>query len=470
MVSARSFLRTACALAACLGSHAPAAETAREVAVDFSRVLGNFRPLHGLNNAPVGGRGGDGAIALFKQAAIPLCRLHDVPHSGTHAVDIASIFPLAHADPDDPRNYTFARTDDYIQGILDTGAKIVYRLGSSIEHSPRKYDVNPPADPSKWARVCVNIIRHYNEGWADGFHHDIRYWEIWNEPDLGPATWTGTPQQFFELYAVAAKAIKRHNPKLMVGGPGLAGNMEFLDDFLTACSESRAPLDFLSWHQYTANPLAVGDKATNVRRALDKHGFPRAESHLNEWHFFNGDWKRLRADPAYAKRLFEELNGTRGATFAAATMALLQDRPVDVANYYTGDTTRWGLFDTSGLPHKTYFAFRAFHEFSRDARRIACAGNSEVRSDIVAAALSNDGKSARILVCNLGEESRAYHIHLHSPPWKTSVEVDTWALDSEHDFTRLPSARLAAGTSVLEATCPAFSFRLIELTPAADSH
>ena len=43
---------------------------------------------------------------------------------------------------------------------------------------------NPPRDPARWAAVCAGIVRHYNEGWAGGFRHDIRYWEIWNEPDL----------------------------------------------------------------------------------------------------------------------------------------------------------------------------------------------------------------------------------------------------------------------------------------------
>jgi hypothetical protein len=85
--------------------------------------------------------------------------------------------------------------------------------------------VHPPKDFDRWARVCVNIIRHYNEGWADGFRHNIRYWEIWNEPDLMPPSpmWTGTAEEYFRLYAVAAEAIKAHDSALKVGGRALAG-------------------------------------------------------------------------------------------------------------------------------------------------------------------------------------------------------------------------------------------------------
>jgi len=73
--------------------------------------------------------------------------------------------------------------DDYIKGIIDTGAKVVFRLGESIETHGTQYHINPPEDMDKFARVCVNIMRHYNEGWAKGFHYGIEYWEVWNEPE-----------------------------------------------------------------------------------------------------------------------------------------------------------------------------------------------------------------------------------------------------------------------------------------------
>ena len=59
--------------------------------------------------------------------------------------------------------------------------------------------MHPPADAAKWAAICVGIIRHYNEGWANGFHHGIRYWEIWNEPENRPAMWTGTDEDYLAL-------------------------------------------------------------------------------------------------------------------------------------------------------------------------------------------------------------------------------------------------------------------------------
>jgi hypothetical protein len=111
--------------------------------------------------------GDDPLSPQVKELGFPLTRLHDCPYMAPETVDVHAIFPLFDADPADPKNYRFAMTDDYIQSILDCGSQIVYRLGESIEHTTRrKYHIHPPRDFAKWAAICVNIIRHYNDGWA----------------------------------------------------------------------------------------------------------------------------------------------------------------------------------------------------------------------------------------------------------------------------------------------------------------
>ncbi len=195
-------------------------------------------------------------------------------------VDMHAVFPDPAADPRDPESYDFKLTDTYLQAICDTGAGMVYRLGESIEHTRHKRYVHPPADPQRWAEACLGIIRHYNEGWADGFRHDIRYWEIWNEPENRPVMWTGTDEQYYRLYATAAKAIKAAYPDLQVGGPavGAPGEVEdgrlqatpFVEGFLRHCRTQQAPLDFFSWHIYTDDPQLVVHKAHAIRRWLDE--------------------------------------------------------------------------------------------------------------------------------------------------------------------------------------------------------
>lgn len=103
-----------------------------------------------------------------------------------------------------------------------------YRLGSKIEHWKKKYNTIMPKDFNKWAIICEHIIMHYTEGWANGFRYDIEYWEIWNEPDLdaddstNKRNWSGTANDFYELYRITLSHLKSRFPHLKIGGPAVA--------------------------------------------------------------------------------------------------------------------------------------------------------------------------------------------------------------------------------------------------------
>ncbi|HKQ39511.1 MAG TPA: hypothetical protein VJ063_15645, partial [Verrucomicrobiae bacterium] len=231
------------------------------IEIDFSRTNGSFRPLHSINK---GGFAAGGTLSLVEQLRplnIPFARLHDCQWPARDLVDIHAIFRDTKADPADPKSYDFALTDEYLRSVFAAGMHVVYRLGESIEHTEAKRFVDPPDDPGHWANACVGIIKHYNHGWAKGFRYGINYWEIWNEPENRPAMWTGTDDDYLQLYAAAAARIKAEFPDLKVGGLGLgysgsyrAGVFQpsaFVTNFLARCHLASIPLDFFSWHCYT---------------------------------------------------------------------------------------------------------------------------------------------------------------------------------------------------------------------------
>lgn len=203
---------------------------------DLSQQGNKFKILNATNGGPWHKRHSNDQWRTnfedYKSARIPYSRNHDSNYIGIYGApythDITAIFPDFNADPTDPNSYDFACTDENILVTKEAGTETFFRLGQTIEHQIKKHATLPPKDFKKWAVICEHIIRHYNEGWANGFNLKIEYWEIWNEPDLddddstNKRTWGGTKAQFFELYETASKHLKNCFPHLKIGGPALA--------------------------------------------------------------------------------------------------------------------------------------------------------------------------------------------------------------------------------------------------------
>jgi hypothetical protein len=232
----------------------------RDIEVDFARAGGTIKALNGVNGGPLCGRGWVDLSPSFQELGIKHVRLNDVAWTFDDALNINYVFPRFEADPGQPDNYDFLQTDWYLKFIKALGIEMIYDLGPTAEYPklpPRHVD--PPQDFGKWAKICVNVIKHYNDGWANGQHYNIKYWEIWNEPDVqgGPwVFWNGTPEQYYRLYEITAKAIKSYDPSLKVGGPALTTGtpLLFLEGFLEYCRNHKVPLDFVSWHWYSDEP------------------------------------------------------------------------------------------------------------------------------------------------------------------------------------------------------------------------
>ncbi len=328
---------------------------------------GEFKPMNAVNNGPVHKRYAQDQyidnLELYRAAKIPFARNHDAAfynrYGGEFTVDISAVFPRFEADVNDPASYDFACTDEYIAVTLEAGTETFYRLGQKIEHEIRKHHTLPPADFRKWAEICEHIIRHYNEGWADGFHYNIRYWEIWNEADLdgddspNKRTWGGTAEQYFELYEITAKHLKSCFPHLKIGGPALAHSInDWAERFLDHAEEKQVPLDFFSWHIYCTTPEKMMEKNARVQALLERHGFGGVENILNEWNYIRG-WDR---DFVYSVK---QISGLKGASFTLACMCEAQKSSIDMLMYYDARPSAFnGLFSPFTLePLKGYYPF-----------------------------------------------------------------------------------------------------------------
>lgn len=413
-----------------------------KLSTNFNTPKRKIRALNGVNLGPISMNGFLDLSELHRELKIPQTRLHDCPYSVADAVDIHCIFPHFDDDIDDPRNYNFAVSDDYIQSILDVGSAIVFRLGETIEHHKmNKYHIHPPKDYTRWARICVNIIRHYNQNWANGFTHNIKYWEIWNEA-WGDNCWTGTQDEWMDFYAVTSKIIKAHDPTLKIGGPTADGGLQenpdpnnFAATFLNRCKKDKLPLDFYSWHNYSDRPEHILNDARSIRSGLDALGFTDCEIHLNEWNYHpRGDWSWQHDRGTWGKEIFLEAQSEIGASFDAALLIGMQDSPIDVANFYWAKEGWWGLFDAWGAPQKNYYAFLAFAQMLDTPERVACTNDSETEGTFILGAINKAQDTAQVLISCFRSENDRLELLLEGFPWSEQTRYCISVVDKNHNL------------------------------------
>ena len=371
------------------------------VKIDFSVCTGKIKPMNGVNNGPMAeSERGISNFRAYADLEIPYARNHDASffegYGGEHTVDVHRIFKNFDADENDPKSYVFEPTDEYTLNTFKAGTKVFYRLGASIEHG-YKYGTYPPKDFHKWARICEHIIRHYNEGWADGFCLGIEYWEIWNEPDCrnhdgSNPCWQGTNKEFIELYAVAAAHLKKCFPHLKIGGPAFTApkHGELQLAFLRAVKERNLPFDFYSFHRYLKTPMEIFRAEEMARSSLEMFGLQVPELILNEWNYIQG-WRE--EEWSYSLRMEKSL---KGASLVAGTMCAGQASGIDMLMYYDARPCGMcGLFDTDTLePLKTYHTFICFRDLARLGNAVK---TDAVSGDIYTCAARNDDRAAIML-------------------------------------------------------------------------
>jgi len=388
----------------------------RVLQVDAGKMTGKIRSFQGLNGPPSPiMRGLPDLGRQYKDLRIDMIRTHDImgptdiaahysgdnpllawliPDRGqrddlVNAANASAVFPNWNADPEKPESYHFAASDKYIQSIREAGAQVYYRIGRSFGA-----DYTALPDFEKFASVVKHIAMHYNHGWANGFHDNIRYWEFWNEPDL-PFFWTENADRFYSLYEKSARALKLVDPSMKVGADAQAlafNGGPYREGFIEYCAVHKVPLDFYSWHYYAMNSadpydmVRIGD---DIRKLLDANGFRNAESVLSEWNL----------TPDFTERERARLQGMENAAFVGDVLIYLQASAVDRAQFYRGDAAWMGLFGLHGEYFKPAYTFRATGEMLKTPERVELTG-ADTFGFAAIAGRSPDGKTVQVLISN----------------------------------------------------------------------
>ena len=387
------------------------------VTVDWGAERGPIRDVNSVGQPPITGWVGTNMFHHLAKIGAKYSRLHDVGgcFGGGRFVDIPNIFPDFEADENDPKNYRFQFSDRLLEGLAAVGCEPFYRLGVSIENQQRieRRHILPPKDFAKWARICEHIIRHYTEGWANGYRMKITHWEIWGEPDLyqypdlpgeeayrDAMLWYGPFDEYIRLYVESVGYLKAKFPHLKFGGyagcgfgiatyaPGGRRMRDFqaretlARRFLRRVRETGTALDFFSFHGYD-NASNLVKQCQYARKLLDDEGFAGTPISFNEW--------LCRQMPC---------GSVQQAAECAATMIGLQKLGIETAMVYDAKCSENDyapLFDPISLrPRKPYYAFLYFNALKACGTAVE---TSVVGDDGVwaLAAKGPDGRAALLL-------------------------------------------------------------------------
>lgn len=147
-------------------------------------------------------------------------------------------------------SYDWTRVDNLFDTIVSCNITPLVELG----FMPKVLSSQPNEEPER------HIPENW-DGWTDLIHallvhlegrytlNAMKTWrfEVWNEPDAG-SFWNDGIDAYCDLYNHTANKIRDYNADLIVGGPGIANDMDEFRIFLEYCTTHNSPLDFISFH------------------------------------------------------------------------------------------------------------------------------------------------------------------------------------------------------------------------------
>jgi hypothetical protein len=172
--------------------------------------------------------------------------------------------------------WDFTTLDQCVELAQSRGVEILYTLGITPKWaSARPNDGSAYGDgPTAAEPKNLDDWRDYVRTVATRYKGKIRYYEIWNEPNL-KNFFSGTPEQMVALAREAYKILKEVDPSIQVVSPSVLtdfGGWGWLDEYLS--KGGSAYTDIVGAHFYIHDKGSPEDSLQLVRevqRVMEKH-------------------------------------------------------------------------------------------------------------------------------------------------------------------------------------------------------
>lgn len=418
----------------------------RQITFDFNVIIGKPKNLLGVNVGP------GASIKGYQECGISEIRTHDFygPFDyweyTKNAIDTGKQFIKSTFNPEISSSYNWKNTDLKMDSIVRNGFIPFFRLGISWPNSPA-VPIFPPIDDnnktfSKFAQICKRTLLHYNNGWDNGFYHNIKYWEVWNEPDFKEKFWLGknaNPLNYFKMYQSVADTLKKIDKEIKIGGPGLAyysmifSKKPFREDFVKYCKDNNVALDFYSFHLYDVkNPFAVKAYGDTIRKILNDNGFNKAEIFITEIH---PDLKGT-----------EYNNTIKAASWIASTLITCNYSQIDKFFWYRGTKLGPLVDDDMKNEAKLFWnglAYKAYSEFYKSVSFLVKTDgiletnqdfDKEVNNLTALAGFSETKDTIMLLLSNFNSNYSYLSLKLHNTNFKNGyVSVQRYRIGPSND-------------------------------------
>ncbi len=311
----------------------------------------------------------------------------------------------------------------FMPGRLASGTQTIFDY---------RANVTPPSDYAQWARLVRRFVTHLVEHFGI---QEVLTWhfEVWNEPDLIGAFWTGTQADYFRLYAESARAVKSVDARLRVGGPATSKTM-WVPDLLAYCEEHNLPLDFISTHHYCVDadlvqgvpdgPMhyrgvgAMRRDIERVRAQIAASAFPHAELHFTEWNTCPAHEDVYGKDSlftaVFALQTLKDVSGLVDSYMWWTVSDIFEETGLSALPF----TGKYGLVNLHGVKKPVFHAYRWLAELY---------DNEHLLNHPSARASVSSSGDVRVLAWNLPE---VVETDLGGGDWKVSgaARTDTFTL------------------------------------------